>query len=413
MRRIIAGAFLFVGLFVFCFGVGNGPRQTVMVAGLAIIVLAFSARIATNFRRSPRQWIRGTGHVVEASEPPAESRYGRCAMQLVVDVAGLPTETVLVHDSRVPVAQWPRPGDELPIQVAADDVRNVRVLWRDQLAAGNGERPEFAAELVVEVPVEPAWDDDQPAPAPAAPPGSHLDLPAHGDIPEPAVPVEPPADVDFDIDSPPTAPLGPLPPSPFPAAAAAPAAASTADEGQVDRDVPLAGERRVPSPRPRPRTPRQPVPAAAAATTSATLDPVDSDLVTSYPSAHPGQSGAINGVGVTVLVSDLARSVEFYRDKLGFYEVDGGDDNVVLASGETRLVLRQAADLGAVKHRLVHLNLEVADVDAMYQELKARGVRFTYPPRPANRSARLELWAAAFRDPDGHGIALTQWRPAG
>jgi catechol 2,3-dioxygenase-like lactoylglutathione lyase family enzyme len=49
----------------------------------------------------------------------------------------------------------------------------------------------------------------------------------------------------------------------------------------------------------------------------------------------------------------------------------------------------------------------------MYEELKANGIRFTYPPRPANRSARLELWAAAFRDPDGHGIALTQWRPAG
>jgi catechol 2,3-dioxygenase-like lactoylglutathione lyase family enzyme len=83
----------------------------------------------------------------------------------------------------------------------------------------------------------------------------------------------------------------------------------------------------------------------------------------------------------------------------------------VLASGETRLVLRQAADLGAVTRRLVHLNLEVADIDAMYAELKAAGIRFLYPPRPASRSARLELWAAAFRDPDGHGIALTQWRP--
>jgi hypothetical protein len=27
-----------------------------------------------------------------------------------------------------------------------------------------------------------------------------------------------------------------------------------------------------------------------------------------------------------------------------------------------------------------------------------------------NRGAKLDLWAAAFRDPDGHGIALTQWR---
>ncbi|MGH3682115.1 MAG: VOC family protein, partial [Natronosporangium sp.] len=140
-----------------------------------------------------------------------------------------------------------------------------------------------------------------------------------------------------------------------------------------------------------------------------TGDPVD-DLVTTYPSAHPGPAGAINGVGVTVLVADLERSVEFYRDRLGFYEVDGGEGSVVLASGETRLVLRQAPDLGTGNRRLVHLNLEVSDIDAMYAELKGNGVRFLYPPRAVSRSARLELWAAAFRDPDGHGIALTQWR---
>jgi catechol 2,3-dioxygenase-like lactoylglutathione lyase family enzyme len=112
-----------------------------------------------------------------------------------------------------------------------------------------------------------------------------------------------------------------------------------------------------------------------------------------------------------MLVSDLDRSVAFYRDQLGFYEVDGGEGSSVLASGETRLVLRQEPDLGTVNRRLVHLNLEVAEIEAMYDELKASGIRFLYPPRPVSRSARLELWAAAFKDPDGHGIALTQWRP--
>ena len=37
-------------------------------------------------------------------------------------------------------------------------------------------------------------------------------------------------------------------------------------------------------------------------------------------------------------------------------------------------------------------------------------MRFTYAPRVVNRGSKLEVWAAAFRDPDGHGIALTQWR---
>jgi extradiol dioxygenase family protein len=46
----------------------------------------------------------------------------------------------------------------------------------------------------------------------------------------------------------------------------------------------------------------------------------------------------------------------------------------------------------------------------MYRQLQERGVAFTYAPRVVNRGERLELWAAAFRDPDGHAINLTQWR---
>lgn len=115
--------------------------------------------------------------------------------------------------------------------------------------------------------------------------------------------------------------------------------------------------------------------------------------------------------GVTVLVTSLARSVAFYRDMLGFQEIGGGDGNAaVLASGDTKLVLREISDVSSVASRTVHLNLEVGDLSAMYEELKAKGVPFTYRPRPVNRSGKLEQWAAAFKDPDGHGIALTQWR---
>jgi catechol 2,3-dioxygenase-like lactoylglutathione lyase family enzyme len=134
-------------------------------------------------------------------------------------------------------------------------------------------------------------------------------------------------------------------------------------------------------------------------------------LLAPYPGAQPGAAGAIYGVGITVLVADLPRSVAFYRDRLGFREVDSGETSTVLASGGTRLVLRSTREFGPVNRRVVHLNLEVDDVHAGYAELRGKGVRFTYAPRPVNRSARLELWAAAFKDPDGHGIAITQWLP--
>jgi catechol 2,3-dioxygenase-like lactoylglutathione lyase family enzyme len=60
--------------------------------------------------------------------------------------------------------------------------------------------------------------------------------------------------------------------------------------------------------------------------------------------------------------------------------------------------------------RLIYLNLEVGDIDAVHAELSAKGVTFVHAPRPVNRGGRLELWAASFHDPDGHNIAITQWR---
>lgn len=115
-------------------------------------------------------------------------------------------------------------------------------------------------------------------------------------------------------------------------------------------------------------------------------------------------------MGLTLLVTDLSRSLGFYRDVLGFTEVDQGAHNAILASGTTRLVLREVTGAAPISRRLVHVNLEVNDIEAAYERLRGSGVRFTYAPRVVNRGTKLEVWAAAFRDPDGHGIALTQWR---
>lgn len=134
------------------------------------------------------------------------------------------------------------------------------------------------------------------------------------------------------------------------------------------------------------------------------------DVITAYPSARTGPAGAIHGVGITVLVTDLERSVAFYRDMLGFYEIDSGSGSAVLASGDTRLVLRAVHDVSGAAGRLVYLNLEVGDVEAVYEELKRKGVQFVHGPRPVNRGDRLELWAASLHDPDKHNIAITQWR---
>ena len=134
------------------------------------------------------------------------------------------------------------------------------------------------------------------------------------------------------------------------------------------------------------------------------------DVITAYPSARPGPAGAIHGVGITILVTELDRSVAFYRDMLGFFVIDSGSGSAVLASGDTRLVLRTVDGLSAEAGRLIYLNLEVGDVEAVYEDLRSKGVRFVHEPRAVNRGERLELWSATFEDPDGHNVAITQWR---
>ncbi|GAB1690024.1 VOC family protein [Krasilnikovia sp. M28-CT-15] len=180
-------------------------------------------------------------------------------------------------------------------------------------------------------------------------------------------------------------------------------------------DIPLDGITEAP-PAPSPQPPATDLPGPPAGSPWTDLDGgyepderVD-ELITAYPSARPGEAAAIHGVGITVLVTDLRRSVAFYRDLLGFFQIDSGEGSVVLGSGDTRLVLRTVHDLSASTARLLHVNLEVGDLEAVYAELTRKGITFVHGPRPVNRGDRLELWAASFHDPDDHNIAITQWR---
>jgi resuscitation-promoting factor RpfA len=410
LRRVSGWIVASLGVFVICFGVGYGSTWVSLVGG-GVLLSVGAFRLVTRLRANVRQWVAGTAQVVSVSDPPLSAPFGRCELQLVVDAAGLPREIVVIREPRVAVEQWPFVGQEMPVEVAADNVRNVRIVWPDQPAEEHEEE------------LDPMWDDDQPAPAPAAPPPSHLDRP----------------DVDFDLDGPPTVLLG------VPIAAGD---MSPGDEGRLHHGVTLAHEalrrvpqarsepratvapdldpdgvlnpasgpapRRKPSPRPR-LAPPQPGPAEPPGTRSATeagqVGPAAPPAwLDSYPSAHTGPLGAIHRVGVALQVADLERSLTFYRDKLGFHLVEQRADSVVLASGEDRLVLRALAGMEPVQWRVMHLNLEVNDVNEVYEELRAAGIRFTSPPKVVGRGHRTEQWAAGFKDPDGHGLALTEWR---
>ncbi|MFF5057171.1 VOC family protein [Micromonospora sp. NPDC000663] len=459
VRKLIGAVLGTVATFVVLFGLGMTSWPIVAI-GVALLVLAIA--LAT-VRGGGRTWVVGVGHVHSASEPPTQYAFGRCELQLVIDAPGLPPRSKKIIEPRVPVSKWPSLGQTLPIRVALDDQRHVKVLWdevpthAETAAAVADLPPEFAeAEPLDEMLIQqdaPPWadrapDDDfrdplGPDPLRADPPRPDPLRDDPGVDPEGREPVvmhqspggpvvlegvvvEQPAAGQSSSGSglPRRATPAPRPP-----------AEERFDQPDAERFDPAEADQPVPATEPHLDPPTahrfDPAPTQRSAATDP-LDPLDLPLddpaTTTTGSATVSAeeldeaifgfdggatadpAGPISGVGLTLLVTDLSRSLDFYRDMLGFTEVDQGAGNAVLASGTTRLVLREVTGAAPISRRLVHVNLEVDDIEAAYERLRGSGVRFTYAPRVVNRGSRLEVWAAAFRDPDGHGIALTQWR---
>ncbi|MDW3849713.1 VOC family protein [Micromonospora sp. BRA006-A] len=443
VRKLIGAVLGTVATFVTVFGLGM-TSWAIVALGVALLVLAIA--LAT-VRGGGRTWVIGLGHVHSASEPPTQYAFGRCELQLVIDAPGLPPRSKKIIEPRVPVAKWPSLGQALPVRVALDDQRHVRVLW-DEVPT-HAESAAAVADLPPEYATEPD-PLDEPLIAQEAPPWA-------GRAPEDDFRDDyPPAPDPYLDDVPPRAedrepvvlhqsPGGPV-----------------VLEGQlVERAERTAGPGPLPRRAPAPRSPaEEPVDTVPVETVLVDSPPADSvpaetgradagragsgpadigpdpiDVALDDPADAPrrsdapptpeeldeaifGPSGAtepdelaspISGVGITLLVTDLDRSLDFYRE-LGFDELDRGEGNAVLASGPTRLVLRRVTGAAPISRRLVHVNLEVDDIQGAYERLRDSGVRFTYAPRVVNRGTKLEVWAAAFRDPDGHGVALTQWR---
>ncbi|HEX6967493.1 MAG TPA: VOC family protein [Micromonosporaceae bacterium] len=363
VRKIIAGVLGTFAAFVILFGAGL-PNWTIVAVGVALLLLAVSIIATSALRGSARSWVNGMAQVQSVSEPPASLQFGRCELQLMIQAPGLPVQSVKVRDPRVPVDKWPFVGAVLPVLVAFDDPRRVRVLWEDVLThaeADELERAEASAD------VDPSLDETLIEHQP--PPWQRRDedfLPSDGDG---RTPDETPTDV-------------------------------LADEIPTDRHEDPAGASQRPG---------KGVVLEGTVVDAPAVLPLPRRPQSADEDDDRGRPTTINGAGVTIPVTDLSRSVAFYRDRLGFIEVDTGYDNVVLAYGPTRLVLHAAPDV-APAAGIVHINLEVDDVQAVYETLRSRGVRFTNAPRAVHRGVKLEQWAASCRDPDGYSIALTQWR---
>jgi catechol 2,3-dioxygenase-like lactoylglutathione lyase family enzyme len=110
-------------------------------------------------------------------------------------------------------------------------------------------------------------------------------------------------------------------------------------------------------------------------------------------------------------VDNLEESVEFYELTLGF-EVErltpeAEPPMATLRGGRLRLVLAQQAATMARRGRGVHFFVGVTDVDAFYEQLRARGVTLAPPDD--------EGWGGRFvtlEDPDRYRFFFVTWHEA-
>jgi len=111
------------------------------------------------------------------------------------------------------------------------------------------------------------------------------------------------------------------------------------------------------------------------------------------------------GLGyVIVEVADVKRSVKFLRDGMGL-NLEYTDDNFGYASfrvgGPITMGLVQNPEATA---RHTGIGFMVDDLDAAYQALSARGVRFESPPVKQDWGGYMTIFA----DPDGNTYFLDQ-----
>lgn len=112
-----------------------------------------------------------------------------------------------------------------------------------------------------------------------------------------------------------------------------------------------------------------------------------------------------------ISVTDLDRSIEFYRDvlQIPFLFRVPGQPMAFLQSGQVRLYLG-VPETEEFRSRNV-MYFSVGDVDAEQERLEALGVSFMDKPHVVHRTDETELWMTFTTDPDGHQVGLMQERP--
>jgi catechol 2,3-dioxygenase-like lactoylglutathione lyase family enzyme len=121
--------------------------------------------------------------------------------------------------------------------------------------------------------------------------------------------------------------------------------------------------------------------------------------------------------GLTLAVEDVARSVEFYGRKLGLdIEANRGPAFALIrvggpSGGTIGLLSADLPEAAAAKsmtreqRSAIQVELSTDNLDALYEQLKLRGIRFHRPPTNMPWERSMQTY-----DPDGYTVEFAQGR---
>lgn len=113
---------------------------------------------------------------------------------------------------------------------------------------------------------------------------------------------------------------------------------------------------------------------------------------------------ALNSIGqIAVLVKDVARATEFYRDKLGMKHLFSAGNISFFDCGGVRLMLDKPENIEAGTSIIY---FKVAEINQAHEQMKSRGVEFVDKPHLIARLPDHELWMTFFRDSEGNLLSI-------
>ena len=122
---------------------------------------------------------------------------------------------------------------------------------------------------------------------------------------------------------------------------------------------------------------------------------------------------AVKANRVILRVASLNASIGFYRDQVGLPLQSTFDEFAVFGAEGMAVMLQQierkSSGPSTGLAALTEIVLESPDVMKAYREMKARGVVFLREPFAATTDGSRVLYAANFKDPDGHVLSITGW----